>query len=165
MSCKVYGPEDQGWRKQCVEEVKSASQVVLVSYMYDAKDIHRALLAELRRRGKKFQCIIVVDRGIHDTGSGCKDERKMVKELREAGAQIYLAHGSHGQGKLSKHCGSCHIKCCLVDNRVAYSGSANFTEAATKNLEMVFRITGPPVAHICQIVKSLLNSETCHRAT
>ena len=86
----------------------------------------------------------------------------MVKTLREAGALTFLAHGSHGQGKKSKFCGSCHIKCCLVDNRVAYTGSANFTNAAAKNLELMFRHTGKPVDEIRQILESLVASEQCH---
>ena len=87
----------------------------------------------------------------------------MVKKLREAGAKTFLAHGSHGQGKKSKHCGSCHIKCCLVDNRIAYTGSANFTDASLKNLEMMYRHTGQPVDDIRKILTSLVASkEQCH---
>ena len=87
----------------------------------------------------------------------------MLKELREAGAQVFSAQGEQGKGKFSKYGGSCHIRLCLLDNRIAYTGTPNFTDAAAKNLEMMFRITGPPVADICQITKSLLNSSNCDR--
>ena len=87
----------------------------------------------------------------------------MLKELREAGAQVFSAQGEQGKGKFSKYCGSCHIKLCLLDIRIAYTGTPNFTNAAAKNLEMMFRITGPLVADICQITKSLLNSSNCDR--
>ena len=87
--------------------------------------------------------------------------RTRLQQLSEAGAKIFLAHGYHGQGKLSKRRGSCHITRRVVDNRIAYSGSANFTEGGTKNLEMMFRHTGPIVDNICQILKSLLTSDKC----
>ena len=120
--------------------------------MYDAKDFHRALLAELRRKDKDFSCILVVDHGVYDVGTSCKDQEAMLRQLREAGAKTFLAHGYDGKGKLSKYKGSCHIKCCVVDNRIAYSGSANFTEGGTKHLELMFRYTGPVVDDICEIL-------------
>ena len=85
----------------------------------------------------------------------------MLRQLSEAGAKSSLAHGYDGKGKLIKYRGSCHIKCCLVDNRIAYSGSANFTEGVTKNLELMCRHTGPVVDDICQILRSLLCSSRC----
>ena len=161
LSVKVYGPEDQSWRALATAEIKAAKLVVLVTYMYDAKDFHRALVAELRRKDKNFSCILVVDRGVYDVGTSCKEQGAMLRQLRDAGAKTFLAHGYHGQGKLIKHRGSCHIKCCVADNRIAYSGSANFTEGGTKNLELMFRHTGPVVDDICQILRSLLCSSRC----
>ena len=98
-----------------------------------------------------------------DSSKGGTDQKWMVKQLREAGAHVFLAMGEYGEGRLSKYCGACHIKCCLVDNRIAYSGSANFTDAALKNLELVFRLPGSPVADICDILKTLVASESCYR--
>jgi len=87
----------------------------------------------------------------------------MVKKLREAGAKTFLAHGSHGQGKKSKHCGSCHIKCCSVDIRIAYTGNANFTNAFFKNLEMMCRHTSQPADDIRKILTFLIASKKqCH---
>ena len=44
--------------------------------------------------------------------------RAKLQQLSEAGAKIFLAHGCHGQGKLSKYRGSCHSKCCVVDSAI-----------------------------------------------
>ena len=162
LSVKVYGPGDDSWRATAIAEIKKSKIVVLVTYMYDAQDFQKALLAMLNRKEKDFQCILIVDRGVHAAGN-CKEEKGMVKKLRLAGAKTFLAHGSHGKGKQSKHCGSCHIKCCLIDNRVAYTGSANFTDAAPKNLEMMYRHTGQPADDIRKILASLVASEEhCH---
>ena len=53
------------------------------------------------------------------------------------------------------------MKCCVIDNRIAYSGSANLTEAAEKDLEMTFRFTGQPVDDISEVLKFMLASERC----
>ena len=97
----------------------------------------------------------------YDVGTSCKDQEAMLRQLREAGAKSFLAHGYDSKGKLSKYRGSCHIKCCLVDNRIAYSGGANFTRGGTKNLELMFRHTGPVVDDLCEILRSLLCFSRC----
>ena len=71
----------------------------------------------------------------------------MKTEEWSVGFGIY-AYGIH---TYTLRCGSCHIKCCVVDNRIAYTGSAYFTDAALKNLEMMFRHTGQPVDDIRKI--------------
>ena len=44
----------------------------------DDKDSYRALLAELRRKDKDSSCILVVDRGVYDVGSSCKEQGAML---------------------------------------------------------------------------------------
>ena len=85
----------------------------------------------------------------------------MVGQLRAAGAHILVAEGSRGRGRLAKFSCSCHIKCCVINSRIAYCGSANYTEAALKNFELVFRLTGPPVVQVCGALARLLDSENC----
>ena len=129
-----------------------------------AEDIQKALLAELRRRGKEFRCAVIVDEDMHSKSggdSGCKRQKQMLKTLGEAGARIFVAHGEHGVGNMSKYRGSFHIKCMVLDSRIAFNGSSNYTEASIKNWEMVLRVTGPSASDMGDILMEVLSSDKC----
>lgn len=156
-SVKVFGSAD--WREEAVSDIRRAQCVVIGSYLFDAEDIQKALLAELRRRGKDFRCAVIVDEGMHNSG-GCRRQKPMLKTLKEAGARIFLARGQHGGGRMSKYPGSFHVKCMVLDSRIAFVGSSNFTEASMKNWEMVLRVTGSAVTDMGDILKEAMSSNS-----
>ena len=137
----VYGPDDQSWRSRAVQEVRSAtSLVVVVTYMYDNEEFDTACKRFLKS-GRGRTCVVLVDRHRYD-GTACTGrEPKILKSLKEAGADVFVGTGRTGQGRLSKHLGSMHVKDLLIDGKVAYSDSATFTEASTKNAERMMRFT------------------------
>ena len=157
-SVKVFPSAE--WRKEAVADIRNAQSVVIGSYMFDAEDIQKALLAELRRRGKEFRCAVIVDEDMHSE-SGCKRQKPMLKTLGEAGAHIYKAHGQHSTGRMSKYRGSFHIKCMVLDSRIAFHGSCNYTEASTKNWEMVLRVTGAAASDMGAILMEVMSSDQC----
>ena len=71
----------------------------------------------------------------------------------------FLAHGQHGPGKMSKYRGSFHIKCVVLDGRIAFNGSSNHTEASLKNWEIVLRVTGSAAADMGDILQEILSSD------
>ena len=85
----------------------------------------------------------------------------MLKTLGEAGAHIYVAHGQHSTGRMSKYRGSFHIKCMVLDSRIAFHGSCNYTEASTKNWEMVLRVTGAAASDMGAILMEVMSSDQC----
>ena len=85
----------------------------------------------------------------------------MLRELRTAGAKVFLAHGQHLPGRMAKYRGSFHMKCMVLDSRISFNGSSNFTEASMKNWEMVLRVTGAAVADICDILEEVMSSDRC----
>ena len=52
MSVDVFGLADQGWRARAIDDIQIANLVVLVTYMYDASDFHKAFLARLNGEGQ-----------------------------------------------------------------------------------------------------------------
>ena len=70
-------------------------------------------------------------------GGTPQSQRKRVKDLSDEGATVYVC-------KTGRQ-GSYHCKALVVDRRVLYTGSANFTGKSRRNRETVFRMTGPVV--------------------
>jgi hypothetical protein len=158
LSVVVYGPEDPSWRQRAVKEVRSASSiVVVVTYMYDNEEFDKACKHFLKS-GRGRTCVVLVDRQMYDENACKGKEKKMLKGLKEAGADVFFGTGFKGQGRLSRHVGSMHLKDVLIDGRVAYSGSANCTEACAKNAERMFRFTGHPVDDMARSLQKYMRS-------
>ena len=158
LSVAVYGPEDQSWRPRVVKEIRSASSLVaLATYMFDNEELDKACHHFLKS-GRGRTCVILVDRHMYDENACRGREKKMLRGLRDAGAKVFVGDGFTGQGRLSKYVGSMHLKDLLIDGKVAYSGSANITEASTKNAERVFRFTGHPVDDIARSLQTYMGS-------
>ena len=163
VSVVVYGPDDQSWRSRAVKEVRSAtSLVVVVTYMYDNEEFDAACKRFLKS-GRGRTCVVLVDRQMYDDNACKGREKKMLKSLKEAGADVFVGSGFTGQGRLGKHPGSMHVKDLVIDGKVAYSGSANFTEASTKNAERMFRFTGHPVDDIARSLQQYMRSTKVQR--
>ena len=96
-------------------------------------------------------CTVVLDRQMHDVGKA-KSQRKMLRELVQAGAQVFTAQRPNAS---NRHPGPCHVKAIILDGKAAYAGSANCTEASDKNLETVVRFSGPVVSDVVQALRSL----------
>ena len=71
-------------------------------------------------------------------------------ELKRAGAKIYIGTGRDGREEYGPNGvqGSMHMKALVLDSRVAWTGSANWTRNSKTNFELVFRMVGPPVGSI-----------------
>jgi phosphatidylserine/phosphatidylglycerophosphate/cardiolipin synthase-like enzyme len=125
-------------------------------YLYDASDFHRAIMSALRRNSD-FMCVVIMDREQVEKNT-CSGTRDMATELKDNGASIFLAQGRR-RGKRS-HAGSFHMKSIVVDKRVAYVGSANMTNASSSNVELMTRMTGPPVHDVLHAVLEPLRNAT-----
>ena len=53
------------------------------------------------------------------------------------------------------------MKCMVLDYRISFNGSSNYTEASMKNWEMVLRVSGVAVAETCDILKEVMSSDKC----
>ena len=71
-------------------------------------------------------------------------QRPRLLELQKLGGEVYLCSGD---GRF----GSLHAKALVMDSRIAYSGSANYTFKSQSNIEVVVRLVGPQVRVIEQL--------------
>ena len=69
----------------------------------------------------------------------CYFQQARLRRLTQAGADVRLC-GGLGQG------GAFHQKALILSSRVAWTGSADWTSASTKNRELVTRLVRPPVS-------------------
>ena len=83
----------------------------------------------------------------------CHGECTRLKELKDAGASVYLCSGDievarslFGRNALV---GYFHVKAISIDGKIAYQGSANFTRSSRKNTECVARYVGKPAKDLC----------------
>ena len=53
------------------------------------------------------------------------------------------------------------MKCMVLDYRISFNGSSNYTEASMNNWEMVLRVSGVAVAETCDILKEVMSSDKC----
>ena len=93
---------------------------------------------------------VLVDKGSFEKGDAPR-ERARLRELRDAGAAVYLCRGSPPHGRL-------HMKALCVNRRTVYAGSANFTEKSSANLELFYKLVGPPVTQLREQLLDAQNS-------
>lgn len=141
-----------------LEDLRMASSMLMVTYQFDEPVVHAMLLARLNGR-RAFELQMVVDRQAYVSGA-CRYMRPRLRELARAGAHVYLCDGhSHRDiyGATHAHVqGHQHIKAVVVDRRVAYCGSMNFTRSARTNHEIVLKVRGPIVHEILERCLGLL---------
>ena len=102
------------------------------------------MLRRLGEGGSTFALEVLVDREAFVT-RGARRQRPRLNELRRAGAQVYLCRGTPPLGAF-------HVKAAVLDRRVCFTGSANFTEKSLDNCELTMRIVGPQVTDILETV-------------
>lgn len=131
---------DVFYNKICAD-LSTASEVELASYIYDDPSLQKVLLQRLKGRWD-FKLNMYVDAEMF-AGTGCRYQRKRLRDLCEAGAKVFLCKGPGRQG-------SFHMKALVVDRRYLYSGSPNFTYKSHCNEELCMRITGGEVAKVLE---------------
>ena len=122
------------WWSKLVAEVGEASEVELATYMFDDEMLFEVLLQRLNSR--RISMNLYIDTEML-AGQVPKSQRSRVSKLQEAGATVFLCKTGRS--------GSYHSKALVLDRRVLYTGSANFTGKSRRNRETVFRMTGPVV--------------------
>ena len=130
---------DGSWLSKAIDEIRDSADVMLMSYVYDSPDLQNAFLRRLRGTSP-FKLTVLVDKENFDQRSAVH-QRPRLRDLHNEGATIFTVSGD---GRF----GSLHAKCLLIDRRIAYQGSANFTLSAQSNLELMTRLVGPPAREI-----------------
>lgn len=133
------------WWRNLLADARVASELELVSYMYDEPQLQSVLLERLQGRNP-FKLRLYLD---EDTFGGTTPyfQRSRVRALYLAGlrsqsgnsCQVFLCRGETKDG-------SYHHKGLVADRRYFYSGNGNFTNwSRTRNGEWLFYFRGPLV--------------------
>ena len=145
-TCFTLLKESAEWWNAVLNDVTSAKQVVLSTYMYDDMHLHSLLLQRLGgRRRKPFDITIMIDRKAL-TAKTPVQQRSRLKALHDAGAHVYFCKGD---GNL----GAYHRKAVICDRRYMVSGGSNFTGKSHNNKELGYRLTGPEVADVLKLLE------------
>jgi phosphatidylserine/phosphatidylglycerophosphate/cardiolipin synthase-like enzyme len=75
-------------------------------------------------------------------------QRPRLLRLHEGGAKVHLIRGTPPHGAM-------HVKAVVVDRRRLYMGSPNLTYKSTFNVELVVRVTGPPVTEVLSFLSDM----------
>ena len=124
-----------------VGELSTARSVVIATYVYDDAKLHKELLRKLASGA--FSLELLVDAQQFSSTSS-RAMKSSVQQLQRSGATVRLCRGRR-RGRFH---GSFHHKVMIIDERIAFVGSANYTSASRTNLETVLRLAGPCVQGI-----------------
>ncbi len=127
------------WWNGLLQAVREATTVVVASYIYDHPRLTHTLLHRLADHSRS-DLLVLVDKEQFGRRS-TNYEFARVGSLRRAGATVELCRG---QGR---H-GAFHKQVLVIDRRVAYFGSSNFTLKSESNDEIQVTMRGPPVQNI-----------------
>jgi hypothetical protein len=144
--------DDSSWVDQLLERLRRASTVHAASMIIDDPALCGGLAARLREGG--FTCVLVVDK-LHYKDKSSRFQEQRLQELKRLGATVFLAQGFSGSGS---YAGLMHLKAIVLDSSLAFAGGANFTKAARKNRELMFKFTGSAVANILSSIKDAKES-------
>jgi len=149
-----------------VEEVRGATSVDAATYLYDHPDLQAVFLKRLRGRGE-FSLDMTVDRQEYTRGK-MRYMGPRLRELVKAGATIRLASGIKHEAVFGRGgrglVGHCHLKAVVLDKRVAYFGSANFTKSMETNSEIMTRVVGGQVKKVWETVAACRKGSTLAEA-
>ena len=134
--------------ERCCSDLATASEVEMATYQYDCPSLQKVLLKRLKGRSP-FSLKVYLDAEMFGAATP-RYQKSRVKELWQAGAQVFLCKGPGPQG-------SFHAKAVVVDRRYLYTGSPNFTYKSHNNEELCWRMTGPVVGQVLQ--KLVLHSQ------
>lgn len=142
-SCKKLSPDV--WWRELLSAVSSANEVELATYCFDDNALYDTLRRRLRATTGRLTLNIHIDREML-AGNVPRGQKTKLEELHRCGANIYVCQGI---GSPSAP-GAYHVKDCVVDRRVYFMGSANFTNQSRKNCERRFRMTGSVVRDVLE---------------
>jgi phosphatidylserine/phosphatidylglycerophosphate/cardiolipin synthase-like enzyme len=136
---------------ELIEDVRNATSVIAASLSYDDPKLHEVLVHRLNG-SSEFSLEVFVDRAQYHSGKPKYYMKKRLGELREAGATVWLqtgydhepVFGKGGRGKV----GQLHSKAVVLDNHIAFGGSANLSMNSRAEKDMVWRFVGPPVRDV-----------------
>ena len=147
--------KDAKWIVPCLAELRKATAVDIASFIFDDPEFTETLVQRLRSR-VPFSCRIYVDSSTFDARSSRRQAPRL-RELKRLGAAVFLCTGYDATASFGPraHQGIMHLKAIVIDQDVAYSGSANITLGARSNRELTFRFSGTAVADISVAIRSM----------
>ena len=127
------------------------------AFSYDEPKVQELFLKRLRDRSV-FSLEMFVD-AQHFRSRVTRHMRPCLTALVAAGATVKLASG-HSHASIFGAAGSglvgqLHAKAVVLDRSVAYVGSANFTRNSLGNRELVWRMRGPQVMEVLEMIIAL----------
>ena len=134
--------KDDSWRQRALQDMAGGSRVVIAAFLYDDPDIQSTLLSRLRKGG--FELDITVDKEAFHERTARRQKPKL-EALAAAGGRVFLGKGDGPDGRL-------HMKVMIIDSRIVYWGTANFTFKSRTNKELMQRLQGPPVQDVVEAV-------------
>ena len=126
------------WWRQILAAVEHAKEVELACYMFDDTALFESLLRRLSDE-TDFSLTMCLDEEIFIKGETPKLQCSRTARLQEKGATVFLCKG---MGRL----GAYHVKELVVDRRMMFTGSSNFTSKSHSNRERCYRMTGTVVS-------------------
>ena len=97
-----------------LEEVRSAVQVVIASFVYDNAALTDLLVRRLADRSA-FDLTVLVDKEKFEERE-CRGEHPSLQRLQRAGAEVFLCRGQPPLGAF-------HIKALVTNRRTAFVGN------------------------------------------
>ena len=134
---------DQGsWMLALLEDLRTARRVRVCAMLYDSPDLHRALLSRVSRRRLRnneqaLDLQVIVDKQHHERHDSPYQFQRLF-ELASNDVPVLLGTGVSTIGIM-------HSKVVLLDDNIAYVGSANCTMASGANREAVVKLIGGPI--------------------
>ena len=153
---------DPSWWERALEETKHASHIMVSSFLYDEPSLQAMLKQRLQSRSA-CNVSVLIDEAEYKARRA-RHQRPRLMELRDLGAAVYLCQGGECKALFGQnsYLGNYHVKALILDRRVMYTGSSNMTLSSRKNIELMFRMTGPPVHAVLQGLQTLiLQPSTC----
>lgn len=159
LSLQVY--RDESWLADMIAETRQARTWHCASLVFDEPETKKILLERLRSAtsSRPFECKIVVDGSTLKAGRS-STTRACLRDLAKAGATVALGRGKDHIARRvfgpRARGGVMHAKAVAIDNTIVYSGGANVTSQSRCNRELVYRITGPPVADVMAEIQAAI---------
>jgi len=129
---EVYFSPGDDCAGKVVELIKnSKNQILIQSYSFTSVPIATALIEACKRN---VEIMLIADE------SRKPEKGSQIKKLKESGIAIFM--DAPGDNKIA------HNKVMILDNEIVITGSFNWTNAASKNVENIVVIKDPKIATV-----------------